>query len=39
MDNGGPAPESVTEAIFEFSKTIKEYKLVELPEVSTPLCE
>ncbi|GAA5959521.1 hypothetical protein JCM8115_003736 [Rhodotorula mucilaginosa] len=33
MDNGGPAPEAVTEAIFESSKTIKEYKLVELPKV------
>jgi phosphoglucomutase len=34
MENGGPAPESVTDAVFEYSKTIKEYKLVKLPEVS-----
>ncbi|GAA6056820.1 hypothetical protein JCM3770_003585, partial [Rhodotorula araucariae] len=33
MDNGGPAPESVTDAIYESSKTITEYKLVELPQV------
>lgn len=37
MDNGGPAPEAVTEAIFESSKTIKEYKLVELPQVGQSL--
>ncbi len=36
MENGGPAPESVTDAVFEYSKTIKEYKLVKLPEVSSP---
>jgi phosphoglucomutase len=28
-ENGGPAPEKVTNAIFENTKTIKEYKLVE----------
>ncbi|GAA5938599.1 hypothetical protein JCM3775_002169 [Rhodotorula graminis] len=33
MDNGGPAPESVTDAIYESSKTITEYKLVDLPAV------
>ncbi|GAA5914401.1 hypothetical protein JCM8208_002841 [Rhodotorula glutinis] len=33
MDNGGPAPESVTDAIYESSKTINEYKLVDLPAV------
>ena len=33
MDNGGPAPESVTDAIYESSKTITEYKLVDLPSV------
>ncbi|GJN92974.1 hypothetical protein Rhopal_006019-T1 [Rhodotorula paludigena] len=33
MDNGGPAPEAVTEAIFAHSKELTEYKLVDLPEV------
>ncbi|GAA5886591.1 hypothetical protein JCM6882_005824 [Rhodosporidiobolus microsporus] len=33
MENGGPAPEQVTERIFEVSKTLKDYKLVDLPEV------
>ncbi|GAA6019789.1 hypothetical protein JCM11491_000268, partial [Sporobolomyces phaffii] len=32
MENGGPAPEGVTDKIFEVSKTITEYKLVDLPE-------
>lgn len=33
-DNGGPALESLTDAIFEGTKTIKEYKTVDgLPEV------
>ncbi|BFZ16535.1 hypothetical protein BsWGS_19574 [Bradybaena similaris] len=27
-DNGGPAPESVTNKLYEFTKTIKEYKIV-----------
>ncbi|HEY9758522.1 MAG TPA: alpha-D-glucose phosphate-specific phosphoglucomutase [Oculatellaceae cyanobacterium] len=31
--NGGPAPENVTEAIFERSKTIESYKLYEAPEI------
>ncbi|KAI9027892.1 hypothetical protein DFJ74DRAFT_703951 [Hyaloraphidium curvatum] len=33
MSNGGPAPESVTEKIFEVSKELKEYHMVDLPEV------
>lgn len=33
MENGGPAPEGVTDKIYEVSKTIKEYKLIDLPEV------
>jgi phosphoglucomutase len=33
VSNGGPAPESVTNKIFEISKTISSYKLVDLPEV------
>jgi len=31
--NGGPAPESITNAIFEHTKKIKEYKLAEIPDV------
>ena len=32
--NGGPAPESITDAIFSYSKSITEYKTVEsLPDV------
>ncbi|EGG10028.1 uncharacterized protein MELLADRAFT_47141 [Melampsora larici-populina 98AG31] len=30
--NGGPAPESVTDKIFEITKSIKEYKMIELPD-------
>lgn len=33
MENGGPAPESVTNKVFEISKSIKSYKLVDLPDV------
>ncbi len=32
--NGGPAPEKITEAIFEKSKTISQYKLVDAPDVA-----
>ncbi|GAA5981054.1 hypothetical protein JCM5350_000026 [Sporobolomyces pararoseus] len=32
MENGGPAPEGVTDKIFEVSKTITEYKMIDLPE-------
>lgn len=31
--NGGPATESLTDNIFEHSKMLREYKLVQLPEV------
>jgi len=31
--NGGPAPESITSAIFEHTKTISSYKIAELPTV------
>lgn len=31
--NGGPAPEKITEAIFEHSKVIAQYKQADLPEV------
>lgn len=33
MENGGPAPESVTNKIFEITKTIDSYKLMDLPKV------
>ncbi|KAK4553584.1 Phosphoglucomutase-2 [Recurvomyces mirabilis] len=33
LANGAPAPESVTNKIFEVSKTIKEYKRVDIPEI------
>lgn len=33
LQNGGPAPESVTDKIFEVSKVLKSYKLVDLPAV------
>lgn len=32
-ENGGPAPEKVTEAIFEKSKTISQYKILEAADV------
>lgn len=35
MENGGPAPESITDKIYENTKTIKEYPIAEdLPRVS-----
>jgi phosphoglucomutase len=32
--NGGPAPEEVTDRIYKITETIKEYKQVDLPDVS-----
>lgn len=35
MENGGPAPESITDKIYENTKTIKEYPIADdLPNVS-----
>jgi phosphoglucomutase len=31
--NGGPSPEKVTEAIFERSKNIREYKILDAPDI------
>ncbi|KAK3310326.1 uncharacterized protein B0T15DRAFT_33091 [Chaetomium strumarium] len=33
LANGGPAPESVTNKIFETSKTLKSYKIADLPDI------
>jgi phosphoglucomutase len=33
LANGGPAPESVTNKIFEASKTLKSYKIANIPDV------
>ena len=35
--SGGPAPEDVTDKIYKITETIKEYKQVDLPDVSRPL--
>ena len=32
--NGGPAPEKITEAIFEASKVISQYRIVDAPDVA-----
>lgn len=32
--NGGPAPEKITEAIFEKSKTIQSYKIIAAPDMA-----
>lgn len=32
--NGGPAPEKITEAIFDKSKSIQHYKIIEAPDVA-----
>jgi phosphoglucomutase len=33
LANGAPAPESVTNKIFDTSKTLKEYKIADIPDV------
>lgn len=33
VSNGGPAPENVTNKIYEKTKTIQSYKVIEAPEV------
>ncbi|XAR72214.1 Phosphoglucomutase (alpha-D-glucose-1,6-bisphosphate-dependent) [Bertholletia excelsa] len=33
MENGGPAPEGITDKIFENTKVIKEYLMADLPDV------
>ena len=33
-ENGGPAPEKITEAIFENSKHIESYKIIDAPDVA-----
>lgn len=34
LSNGAPAPENVTDKIYQITKQIKEYRLAEIPEVS-----
>ncbi|MGG6264967.1 alpha-D-glucose phosphate-specific phosphoglucomutase [Leptolyngbya sp. AN03gr2] len=34
VENGGPAPEKVTDAIYDRSKTITEYKISDAPDVN-----
>ncbi|MBE9013352.1 alpha-D-glucose phosphate-specific phosphoglucomutase [Pseudanabaenaceae cyanobacterium LEGE 13415] len=34
IENGGPAPEKVTDAIYDRSKTITEYKISDAPDVN-----
>ena len=36
MENGGPAPEAVTDKVYEISKTLKSYKVVDVAEVRLP---
>ncbi|KAH0485694.1 MAG: uncharacterized protein KVP18_000922 [Porospora cf. gigantea A] len=38
MSNGGPAPDAVTSRIFELSKTLTEYKRLELPPIDIDTC-
>lgn len=34
INNGGPAPENVTNAVYEISKSLESYKVIDVPEVS-----
>ena len=38
VSNGGPAPENVTNKIYEKTKEISKYKVIELPEVRVRDC-
>ena len=33
LSNGAPAPENVTDKIYQITKTIKEYRMADIPEV------
>lgn len=34
MSNGGPAPEAITNKMYEYSTKITEYKIADIPNVS-----
>ena len=34
ISNGGPAPENITNKIYEITKTISAYKVLDAPEAS-----
>ena len=38
MSNGGPAPEGITDKIYEITKTIKSYSYLDAGEVCSFLC-
>lgn len=38
-DNGGPAPEEVTNRIYELTKKIEVYHQMDLPDVSPSRCK
>lgn len=37
LANGAPAPEKVTDQIYEYTKTIKEYKIADIDDVRNHL--
>lgn len=38
VSNGGPAPESVTGAMFEQTRTLREYQIADVPDVDLSTC-
>ncbi len=37
-DNGGPAPESLTEAIYAASRSLPNYRIADMPEIDLGVC-